>query len=202
MAKRTRIYTRAGDTGQTGLVGGQRVAKDSLRISSFGDIDECSSAIGLARSALRDAARENPRLAALDAWLAWTQDMLFNLGSDLATLPADKRESIPRVRQADIDALEGAIDEAQDGLPALDAFIHPGGALSGAFLHLARAVCRRAERTIALLARSEPVDVLVLAYVNRLSDALFAWARYVNYESGEGEHRWNPASKPPGAGGS
>jgi cob(I)alamin adenosyltransferase len=202
VAKRTRIYTRTGDKGETGLVGGQRVGKDSARIRSFGDVDECSSAIGLARAALRDAVRQNPRLASVDAWLAWTQDALFNVGSDLATVPSEKRGSIPRIAQSDIDALESAIDDAQERLPPLDAFIHPGGVLAGGFLHLARAVCRRAERSVVELARGEPVDPLVVAYINRLSDALFAWARLVNYESGEGEHRWNPASRPPGAAGS
>lgn len=199
MAKRTRIYTRGGDKGETGLVGGQRVAKNSLRIRSFGDIDECSSVIGLARRSLHDDARVNPRLASLDAWLNWTQDILFNLGSDLATLPPDRRASAPLIQQRDVDALELAIDGAQDQLPPLDAFIHPGGAQAGAFLHLARAVCRRAERSIVELARAEPVEPLALAYVNRLSDALFAWARFVNYELGAGESRWNPSSSPPGA---
>jgi cob(I)alamin adenosyltransferase len=202
VAKRTRIYTRAGDKGETGLVGGQRVGKDSPRIRSFGDVDECSSAIGLARSAVRAALRENLRLESVDAWLAWTQDALFNVGSDLATVPSERRANIPRVSQGDIDALESAIDEAQEQLPPLDAFIHPGGTLAGGFLHLARAICRRAERSIVELARSESVDPLVVAYINRLSDALFAWARLVNYELGEDEHRWNPESRPPGAAGS
>ncbi|MBV8222143.1 MAG: cob(I)yrinic acid a,c-diamide adenosyltransferase [Candidatus Eremiobacteraeota bacterium] len=199
MTKRTRIYTRGGDKGETGLVGGQRVSKDSLRIRSFGDIDECSSVIGLARWALHDDAQVNPRLDALDRWLGWTQDMLFNLGSDLATLPPDRRASAPRIAQRDIDALESAIDDAQEQLPPLDAFIHPGGTQAGAYLHLARAVCRRAERSMVELARTEPVEPLALAYVNRLSDALFAWARFVNYERGAGEHRWNPGSSPPDA---
>ncbi|MBV8281469.1 MAG: cob(I)yrinic acid a,c-diamide adenosyltransferase, partial [Candidatus Eremiobacteraeota bacterium] len=157
------------------------------------------SVIGLARWALHDDAQVNPRLDALDRWLGWTQDMLFNLGSDLATLPPDRRASAPRIAQRDINALESAIDDAQEQLPPLDAFIHPGGTQAGAYLHLARAVCRRAERSMVELARTEPVEPLALAYVNRLSDALFAWARFVNYERGAGEHRWNPGSSPPDA---
>jgi cob(I)alamin adenosyltransferase len=200
MAKKTRIYTRGGDKGETGLVGGQRVAKDSLRIRAFGDIDECSSIIGLARRALRDGG-EAAAVSTLDPWLAWTQDMLFNLGSDLATVPAERRGSIPKVTQRDVDALESAIDAAEDRLPALDAFIHPGGSQAGAFLHLARAVCRRAERDIVELGRAETVEPLVLAYVNRLSDALFVWARMVNYERGAGEHRWDQGAIPPDAAG-
>jgi len=199
VSKRTRIYTRGGDTGDTGLVGGQRVAKHSARIRSFGDVDECSSVIGLARRSLQERIATHPRVASLDAWLAWTQDALFNLGSDLATMPAIQRESIPRITQRDVDALEKAIDAAQDQLPPLDAFIHPGGTQAGGLLHLARAVCRRAERSIVELAKSEPVEPLVLVYINRLSDALFAWARWVNGELGSSEHRWNPKANPPDA---
>lgn len=196
MAKHTRIYTRTGDAGETGLFSGQRVGKHSLRIEAFGDVDECSSTIGLARYWLAAAGVEK-RLRSLDAWLAWTQDMLFNLGSDLATPSEAKRASVPRVAQRDVDALESAIDSAQASLPALDTFIHPGGSQVGGFLHLARAICRRAERHIVRLAQSETVDPLVLAYVNRLSDALFVWARWANYELGASEPRWNPESQPP-----
>lgn len=198
MTKRTRIYTRAGDAGQTGLVGGQRVGKDSLRIRCFGDVDECSCAIGAARSALRTDGAADERAAALDAWLAWTQDMLFNLGSDLATPPGKRSETMPRVADGDVAALERAIDAASAELPALDSFIHPGGSRAGAWLHLARAICRRAERHIVELASAEAVEPVVLKYVNRLSDALFEWARWVNYARGAVEARWNPASRPPG----
>jgi len=199
VAKRTRIYTRTGDAGETGLFGGQRVGKDSLRISCFGDVDECSCAIGAARSALRTDGAMDERAMALDAWLAWTQDMLFNLGADLAT-PQDKRsDAMPHVTEQDVKALEGAIDAASADLPALDTFIHPGGSQAGAWLHFARALCRRAERHIVLLGRSEPVAPAVAQYVNRLSDALFEWARWINYARGAAEARWNPASRPPGA---
>jgi cob(I)alamin adenosyltransferase len=198
VTKRTRIYTRAGDTGHTGLVGGQRVGKDSLRIWCFGDVDECSCAIGAARSALRAEGALDGRAAALGAWLGWTQDMLFNLGSDLATPPGNRNDTMPRIVDSDVAALERAIDTASAELPALDSFIHPGGSQAGAWLHLARAMCRRAERHIVLLARSEPVEPVVLKYVNRLSDALFEWARWINYARGAAEARWNPASRPPG----
>ncbi len=193
----TRIYTRAGDAGETGLVGGQRIPKDALRIECFGDIDECSSLIGLARTALAADLAQGAALGTFDAWLGWTQDALFNLGSDLATLPKDRRDTMPRIGPADVKALESAIDAAQAGLPPLDSFIHPGGSSPGAFLHLARAVCRRAERHIVRLSHSEPVEPVVLEYVNRLSDALFVWARYVNYARDAAERRWNPDSRPP-----
>jgi len=199
VTKRTRIYTRAGDLGQTGLVGGQRVPKDSLRIECFGAIDECSCAIGAARGAVGADAAVDDRAKALDAWLAWTQDMLFNLGSDLATPPGKRTESMPRVSERDVAALEKAIDKTSDEMPPLDSFILPGGSAAGAWLHLARALCRRAERRIVRLAHDEPVEPVVLQFVKRLSDALFEWARWINYERGEAEPRWNPLAQPPGA---
>ena len=138
MPKLTRIYTRTGDDGTTGLVGGQRIKKNALRIEAYGTIDELSSVIGLARTALVDVRRTRPvqdvkraheRAAELDAWLAWTQDVLFNLGSDLATLPKDRWEGMPLVTAADATALERAIDRAQTDLEPLANFIHPGGAV-------------------------------------------------------------------------
>lgn len=196
MARVTRIYTRSGDDGTTGLVGGQRVAKSDSRIACFGAVDECSSVIGLARRALLDAPQDE-RTAFLESLLAWTQDALFNLGSDLATLPKDRREGMPRIDQSDVDALEMSIDRMQRDLEPLNNFIHPGGSRAGGFLHLARTVCRRAERSLVQLAADEPVEPVVMRYVNRLSDALFVWARWVNHLLGEAEHQWNPKTAPP-----
>ena len=196
MSKPARIYTRTGDDGTTGLVGGQRVRKDSPRIECFGAVDECSTIIGLARRALKDQAAR-PRAKALDAWLAWTQDGLFNLGSDLATLSADRRSDAPVVSDADASALEHAIDAAQAELEPLAHFILPGGSYAGAFLHQARTVCRRAERLIVALSKVDEVSPAALRYVNRLSDALFVWARWINADLGEAEHIWNPKSAPP-----
>lgn len=198
MPKLTRIYTRTGDEGTTGLVGGQRVKKNALRIECYGTIDETSSAIGLARSAMRPMLESQPRAARLDAWLAWTQDALFNLGSDLATLAKDRWEGMPLIAQADVDAMERAIDEAQRDLAPLDNFIHPGGSTPGAFLHLARTICRRAERLLVTL-RDEDGDISLeaLRYVNRLSDALFVWSRWISAALGEPEYLWNPSTKPP-----
>ena len=199
MPKLTRIYTRTGDSGTTGLVGGQRIAKNALRIETYGTVDETSSAIGVARSALRPLLRTHERAARLDAWLAWTQDVLFNLGSDLATLPKDRWEGMPLVTPADAAALERAIDQAQADLVPLDNFILPGGALAGAYLHLARTVCRRAERLlVSLCENDETVSPETLRYVNRLSDALFVWSRWINEALGEPEYLWNPQTAPPG----
>jgi cob(I)alamin adenosyltransferase len=193
-----RIYTRTGDDGTTGLVGGQRVKKNALRIETYGTVDECSSAIGIARSALRPLLATHPRAARLDAWLAWTQDALFNLGSDLATLPKDRWEGMPLIAAADATALERAIDEAQRDLAPLNNFIHPGGSLGGAHLHLARTICRRAERLLLTLRETdEGVSIETQQYLNRLSDALFVWARWINADLNEPEYLWNACSAPP-----
>lgn len=198
MPKLTRIYTRTGDDGTTGLVGGQRIAKDAPRIECYGTIDELSSTIGLARTALREQiGQRHPRALRLDAWLAWTQDALFNLGSDLATLPKDRWEGMPLIAASDAAALERAIDEAQQDLVPLANFIHPGGSYPGAFLHLARTVCRRAERLLISLRAQEAISKDALIYVNRLSDALFVWSRWINDASGTPEHLWNASTKPP-----
>ena len=198
MPKLTRIYTRTGDDGTTGLVGGQRVKKNALRIETYGTVDECSSAIGVARSALRPLLATHSRAARLDAWLAWTQDALFNLGSDLATLPKDRWEGMPLIAASDTVSLERAIDEAQRDLTPLDNFIHPGGSLPGAYLHVARTIARRAERLLLTLRETdEGISIETQRYLNRLSDALFVWARWINADLDEPEYLWNPSSTPP-----
>jgi cob(I)alamin adenosyltransferase len=194
--KLTRIYTRTGDDGTTGLVGGQRVKKNALRIETYGTIDELSSAIGLARMAL--ASESHDRARALDAWLAWTQDILFNVGSDLATLPGDRWEGMPLVSPDDSKALERAIDLAQLDLEPLANFIHPGGSPPGAYLHLARTIARRAERLLVTLAANEPISRDVQLYINILSDALFVWSRWINAALDRPEHLWNAKTQPPG----
>jgi len=198
MPKLTRIYTRTGDNGTTGLVGGQRVKKNSLRIETYGTVDELSSAIGLARTGLRPLLATHARAKRLDAWLAWTQDALFNLGSDLATMPKDRWEGMPLIAQSDITALERAIDEAQKDLPNLDNFIHPGGSYPGAHLHLARTICRRAERLLVTLRdEDDGVSLETQQYLNRLSDALFVWSRWINADLNEPEYLWSSEAKPP-----
>ncbi len=200
MPKLTRIYTRTGDNGTTGLVGGQRVKKNALRIETYGTVDELSSAIGIARTALRPLLATHARARRLDGWLAWTQDALFNLGSDLATLPHDRWEGMPLIASSDSTALERAIDEAQRDLTPLDTFIHPGGSFPGAYLHLARTICRRAERLLVTLRETDDgVSLETQHYVNRLSDALFVWSRWINAELNEPEYLWNAATQPPEA---
>ena len=206
MPKLTRIYTRTGDDGTTGLVGGQRVKKNALRIEAYGTIDELSSVIGLVRTALAeiilappaDRPRALPVARDLDAWLAWTQDALFNLGSDLATLPQDRWPGMPLIAREDANALERAIDLAQLDLEPLANFIHPGGSRAGAFLHQARTISRRAERLLVALRDNEPISPDVMRYVNRLSDTLFVWSRWINAATGDPENLWNAKTAPPG----
>jgi cob(I)alamin adenosyltransferase len=196
--KLTRIYTRTGDDGSTGLVGGQRVRKNSLRIESYGTVDELSSAIGIARAALEaERAQAATAVDELDGWLAWTQDALFNLGSDLATLPADRWPGMPLIVPADIAAVERSIDRFQRDLEPLENFILPGGTLAGAHLHLARTIARRAERKLISLAEHDEISGDVARYLNRLSDALFVWSRWINHACGRPEHLWNAKTKPP-----
>lgn len=181
-----KIYTKTGDDGTTGLFGGRRVAKDSLRIEAYGTVDELNSAIGLARAlgVVPDH----------DALLATIQENLFVLGADLAT-PHDamKNFPLPRVIPEDVVCLERAIDTLEATLPPLKNFIQPGGTPAGAALHLARTVCRRAERATVMLAHEEPdIGALPVQYLNRLSDLLFVLARAVNHEAGVEEHPWIP----------
>ena len=197
MPKVTRIYTRTGDDGMTGLVGGGRIKKSAARIASYGTLDELSSEIGVARAALRSLLETERRAARLDAWLAWTQDALFDLGSELATLPDDRVAGQVSAGDKDVAALEGAIDAAQRNLPALAEFIHPGGSLPGAHLHVARTVCRRAERLVVALADDDEAAARAVRFLNRLSDALFVWARWINHALGVPEHAWNKSRTPP-----
>jgi cob(I)alamin adenosyltransferase len=186
-----RIYTKAGDGGDTRLVGGQKVRKHALRIEAYGTIDETSACIGLARTAL--IAPGAPAGAdALAAVLARIQNELFNLGSDLATLPEDRRPQQPLIEARHVTALEAEIDGWNESLPELRSFVLPGGGIVAAYLHLARTVCRRAERLIVRLREAEPIGEQVLPYVNRLSDALFVMSRHASRIYGEPEPLWEP----------
>lgn len=190
MVRINRVYTKAGDKGQTALVGGQRVDKDSLRIEAYGTVDELNAAIGLARTALE----ESPAGPVLQPILQRVQNELFNLGSELATPDDDRRARAPAVAQRHIDALESAIDELNDELPALKSFILPGGGWSSSYFHLARTVCRRAERLVVRLAREESTGEFALAYLNRLSDAMFVFGRWAALKDGKPEPLWEPES--------
>ena len=191
MVRLNRIYTKAGDGGDTRLVGGQKVRKDALRIEAYGTIDELSACIGIARTQL--GAPGAPAGAdAVAGVLARIQNELFNLGSDLATLPADRHPKQPVIEARHVTALEHEIDGWNASLPELRSFVLPGGGIVAAYLHLARTVCRRAERHIVRLRDAEPIGDQSLAYVNRLSDALFVMSRHAARLYGEAEPLWEP----------
>ncbi|HZZ27412.1 MAG TPA: cob(I)yrinic acid a,c-diamide adenosyltransferase [Pirellulales bacterium] len=189
-----KIYTKTGDSGETGLFAGPRVRKDDLRIEAYGTVDELNAVLGLVRSqALHDV--QQKQLAELDTLLAHIQHILFNLGAELAT-PDPKTRGTSFVRPQEIAVLEGAIDQFEAKLPTLKTFILPGGAAGAAWLHLARTVCRRAERRIVTLAarEGEKFSPHVLIYLNRLSDLLFVLARAANQSAGRSDVPWEKSS--------
>jgi cob(I)alamin adenosyltransferase len=183
-----RIYTKRGDRGETALVGGQKVPKDALRIECYGTVDELNSIVGLACT----TAQSDEWLSELAAILRRIQHELFNLGSLLATLPADVHPKQPRITKADVEQLEREIDRMNAELPSLRSFVLPGGCRINAELHLARTVCRRAERLAVTLERQEPGDGISVRYLNRLSDALFVYSRWASLRSGAPEVLWEP----------
>jgi cob(I)alamin adenosyltransferase len=184
----TRVYTRLGDGGETSLVGGRRVSKDSARIVAYGTIDELNAAVGLAR--VFNAEKRGARARWLDDTLKKIQNQLFDLGSELATPPEAVYEGMFRVGPAEVEELERLMDRCQKDLAPLKSFILPGGGRVHGFLHLARTICRRAEREILTLSRVEPLGEGPLQYVNRLSDALFVLGRWVGKHGGEKEYLW------------
>jgi cob(I)alamin adenosyltransferase len=185
MPRLTRIYTKTGDEGMTGLGGGRRVAKDSPRVRAYGTVDELNSAIGVALAlGLSDR---------LTSELGSIQNELFDLGSDLCWPEDDERRArIPTVQQKHVRRLETLIDELNEVVGPLTNFLLPGGAPGAAQLHVARTICRRAEREAITLSHEEPIGELVLPYLNRLSDALFVMARFENHERGVDEPLWQP----------
>lgn len=187
-----RVYTRAGDRGETRLVGGQKVRKDSLRIEAYGTVDELNATIGLCRTAARESAATAGDRARLDQLFHRVQNELFNLGSDLATLAEDRHPQQPVVEARHIQRLEADLDALNDELPELRSFVLPGGGWLSSYLHLARTVCRRAERLCVALAAAEPVRPECVEYLNRLSDALFVIGRWAVRASGEAEVLWEP----------
>jgi cob(I)alamin adenosyltransferase len=183
-----KIYTKKGDAGETGLIGGARVAKDHLRVQACGELDELNAILGLVQA---NAAFGLPLPAGLDAELRSLQADLFLLGAELAT-PRGGSLGLRGINATSTEVLEQAIDRMEASLPPLKSFILPGGSVAGAQLHLARTVCRRVERRIAVLHRAEPLRSDVLQYVNRFSDYLFVAARYVNQALGIVESPWIP----------
>jgi cob(I)alamin adenosyltransferase len=179
-----KIYTRTGDAGETGLIDGSRVTKDHARVAACGDVDELNAVLGVVRTEVDDGG--------LRRLLTGIQRDLFALGAQLAD-PKQRvaaRKAKAAISASRVRALEKAIDRHDAGLPPLRAFILPGGSPAGAALHLARTVCRRAERSVVRLARDAHVDVALVVYLNRLSDLMFVLARHVNHRLGRTEDRW------------
>ena len=188
-----KIYTKTGDKGQTGLIGGRRVSKADLRIDAYGTVDELNSWIGLVR--------DQPVNRGDKDLLKEIQDRLFTIGAELATDPEKKpQKAMPAINPADIELLESSMDAMDATLPELRAFVLPGGHQSVSFCHLARTVCRRAERLVVLLNSDSgqadgSVDELVLQYLNRLSDYLFVLSRKMAHELGAEEVTWKPRTQ-------
>lgn len=179
-----KIYTKTGDKGETGLFGGARVSKASDRVDGYGVVDELNSVIGIVRSHGSDAR--------CDAVLKAVQSELFNLGAELACVPGkEEKLGVPLISEAEITPLEIMIDTLEADLPPLTSFVLPGGSVEASFLHLARTVCRRAERKIVGLSQHEPVRAEVVRYLNRLSDLLFVMARHANHRANVADVPWS-----------
>jgi len=179
-----KIYTKTGDAGETGLFGGGRVAKDSPRVQAYGEVDELNAALGVARAA---------GVGALDGLCQSLQEQLFTVGAVLATPRGTKADAhLPQLQPAWIAEMEAAVDRLDGELPKMSHFILPGGTPGSAALHLARTVCRRAERRVVPLVREGTVDAQVLVFLNRLSDLLFMMARAVNHRAGVEDVKWIP----------
>lgn len=187
---KSKLYTRTGDRGETGLFGGRRVGKDHPRVDAYGTIDELNSAIGVAASLIRQRT--------LVRTLQEIQNELFDIGAELAS-DRPVRTSRRAAATFQLDAsrvawLEGLIDEYDARVPPLRTFVLPGGTTAASFLHLARTICRRAERAVVALGRKEPVSPAIVAYLNRLCDLLFALARYANVSAKRRELLWQPSA--------
>ena len=178
-----KIYTKTGDDGTTSLFSGGRVAKTHLRVEAYGTVDELNSVLGVAR-----AHKPQPQT---DEWLAHIQRQLLHMGADLATPLDAKADWVVRIDAEAVNWLETTIDRMTAELPELKNFILPGGTPAAAHLHVARTVCRRAERLVVALQTDEPLGDYVLVYLNRLSDFLFTLARWENMQAGEPDEKWS-----------
>ncbi len=179
-----KVYTKTGDKGETSLIGGTRVPKHHIRIESYGTVDELNSYIGLIRDQPMDADTIN--------LLIEIQDRLFTIGSSLASDPGKSKMKIPDLKEEDVTLLEKEMDKMDESLPVMKSFVLPGGHTTVSFCHIARCVCRRAERLVIHLAESEEVSALVIKYLNRLSDYLFVLSRKLTLDLHAVEIPWKP----------
>lgn len=184
------MYTKTGDKGTTRLAGGQEVSKDHLRLEAYGTIDELNSVMGMVRAFNEEHRKKFPASEKLEQALRKIQNVLFDVGSLLATAPGQTFPGMPILTEETVVALEQVIDRCQEELEPLKEFILPGGGKVASILHQARTVCRRAERLCVKLSKEDQVDPLIIKYVNRLSDALFVLARWISKKQGEPEYLW------------
>ena len=192
MVSITKVYTKSGDGGQTGLVGGRRISKTHPRIEAYGTVDELMSVIGIARC-FNSQKESSQRRDKLEIILQTIQQKLFDIGSELATYPGDEYAGQVKVQMQEVAWLEEVIDAMNEELTPLKSFILPGGSSLNAFLHQARTVCRRAERHVLALREQETIGPAIVPFLNRLSDALFVFGRWVSSTMGESEILWEPA---------
>lgn len=196
----TRVYTRTGDKGKTRLAGGQTISKDHLRIEVYGTVDELNSTVGVVRAFNRSMTKRLPQARTLEIELHRIQNRLLDIGGLLATLRKDQKrfKNLPKINSEEVRHLENLMDTCQKDLKPLKEFVLPTGGPETAFLHVARTICRRAERLCVRLDRMEGVDPEILKYLNRLSDALFVLARWMGRAQREPETLWerHPSSRP------
>ncbi|WP_447980208.1 cob(I)yrinic acid a,c-diamide adenosyltransferase [Candidatus Nitrospira bockiana] len=191
----TKVYTRTGDGGKTRLAGGQEVWKDSLRVEAYGTVDELNASIGVVR-AFNEPGTEPAAAVELENALRWVQNKLFDIGGALASMPKSADAVMSGATAEDVARLERFIDHCQGDLAPLKEFILPGGGKVPSLLHQARTVCRRAERICVALSHDEVVDPQMIKFLNRLSDALFVWARWAAKKRGEPELLWERTDGP------
>ncbi len=215
MVTLNRIYTRTGDQGFTGLVGGARISKTAPRVWAYGDVDELNAHLGVCRTIASQQGTPRSLLSRIRGRLLWRrssssfditsslcsklaqiQNELFDIGSELATPPGGDWQGMPKTTPAHVAGLESWIDELNASLPELKSFVLPGGNLLNSHLHIARTVCRRAERSVLALKHHEEVSDLVVQYLNRLSDLLFVMSRYAALQDGATEYLWAPGISP------
>jgi len=187
-----KVYTKTGDSGDTSLAGGQRISKDDIRIEAYGELDELNTIIGGCKHEIDLSIPKCKDLKKVSDILSRVQNELFNLGTTLATLPEDLKESSPCITELDIKQLEREMDTFNEMLPSLNSFVLPGGSSINIWLHKARTICRKVERRCVKLSKTSNIEMNVIRYLNRLSDALFVWSRWVNYIQGFSENLWDP----------
>ena len=185
-----KVYTRKGDAGKTRLIGGNEKWKDNIRVEAYGTVDELNASIGLCRELVKEI--KNTKFNSLVKFLKSVQNELFNLGTQLAMDERDDSKNLPQLSDDAILKLESEIDTANKSLLELTSFVLPGGSVINAQFHIARNICRRAERRVISLSKKENVNSENIRYLNRLSDALFVWSRWVSKIIGDEENLWEP----------